>query len=108
MGQAGDSTFPTTPFTFTVTQTGETSVASTVYCAVTSTVADEDDFAGGVLQTDQVLPFDEGQVSKPLTINVAGDLRREPDEIFTVTLSNPSAGSVVGTAVAVGVIHNDD
>ena len=32
----------------------------------------------------------------------------ESDEAFTVTLSNPSVGAVIGTASANGTIRNDD
>jgi len=37
-----------------------------------------------------------------------GDTLVESDEAFTVTLSNPSVGAVLGTASANGVIRNDD
>ena len=46
--------------------------------------------------------------SKTITINVAGDSTVEPGENFTVTLSNPSAGTTIGTATATGTIVNDD
>ena len=36
-----------------------------------------------------------GQATTTLTINVNGDLTGEPDEGFTVTLSNPSSGMTI-------------
>ena len=41
-------------------------------------------------------------------MNVAGDSTVEADEGFTVTLSNASAGTTIGTTTAVGTILNDD
>ena len=45
---------------------------------------------------------------KTITVNVAGDSTVESAENFTVTLSNPSAGTAIGTAAATGTILNDD
>jgi hypothetical protein len=42
----------------------------------------------------------------PMTIN--GDTRNEANETYTVTLSNPTGGSAIGTASAIGTINNDD
>jgi hypothetical protein len=35
-----------------------------------------------------------------ITVNVAGDTVVEPDEGFTVTLSNPAASTTIGAASA--------
>ncbi len=51
--------------------------------------------------------FNPGETSKPVSVDVLGDTTFEPDETFTVTLSNPS-GSTIGTASATGTITNDD
>ncbi len=53
------------------------------------------------------LTFAAGQTSQTLTVNVTGDATVEPDEGFTVTLSDP-VGAALGTATANGVIRNDD
>jgi hypothetical protein len=98
-----------TPFTFTVTRTGDTSGVSTVGYAVTgsgASAADAADFTGGVLPTGTVT-FAAGVTSQVITINVAGDTTVEPDEGFTVTLSNP-VGATISTATATGTILNDD
>ena len=97
-------------FTFTVTRAGSTTGASTAAFAVAGTGANSAsaaDFTGGVLPTGTV-SFAAGETSKTITVNVAGDSTVEPGENFTVTLSNPSAGTVLGTAAATGTILNDD
>ena len=98
-----------TPFTFTVTRSGDVSAASTVNYAVTGTganPADGADFTGGVLPSG-VVSFAAGQASAVITINVAGDSVVEPNNDFTVTLSGASAGTIT-TATATGTILNDD
>ena len=52
--------------------------------------------------------FAAGETSKTITVNVAGDTIVEPDEGFTVTLSNPATGTTIGTATASGTIRPDD
>jgi Ca2+-binding RTX toxin-like protein len=65
------------------------------------------DFAGGVLPTGTV-SFAAGETSKTITVNVAGDSTVESAETFTVALSNPSAGTTLGTVTATATILNDD
>ena len=95
----------TTAFTFTVTRTGDTSGASNVNYAVTSTAANAADF-GGSLPSGTV-NFADGETSELITINVSGDTDVEADEAFTVTLSSP-VSTTIGTATANGSIQNDD
>jgi len=52
--------------------------------------------------------FAAGETSKTITVNVAGDTAVESTEGFTLTLSNASAGTTIGTATATGTILNDD
>ena len=99
-----------TAFTFTVTRTGSTTGASTASYAVTGSGANPAtaaDFTGGAFPTGTV-SFAAGETSKTITVNVAGDATVEPNENFTVTLSNPSAGTTIGTAAATSTILNDD
>jgi hypothetical protein len=99
-----------TPYTFTVTRSGSLSQASTANWAVTGSgtnPAVAGDFVGGVLPTGTV-SFVPGESSKTITVLVAGDSTVEPSEGFTVSLSNPSAGTAIGTATALGVVVNDD
>ena len=65
------------------------------------------DFVGGVLPAGTV-NFAAGETSRTITVLVAADSGVEPDEGFTVTLSNPSNGTEIGGATAAGTILNDD
>ena len=104
-GQSGS-----TAFTFTVTRGGNASIATSASWAVAGSGASPaagSDFAGAVLPSGTV-SFAAGETSKTITVNVAGDTVVEPNEGFTVTLSNPAAGTTIGTATANGTIRNDD
>jgi hypothetical protein len=104
-GQSGS-----TPFTFTATRTGDISVAHTANWAVTGSgtnAATAADFLGAALPTGTV-SFGIGETSKTITVNVLGETSVETDEGFTITLSTPSSGLVIGTAAASGTIQNDD
>jgi hypothetical protein len=103
----GDS--GTTPFTFTVTRSGDTSVATTVDYAVTGSVANPANAAdfGGALPFGRVT-FAIGETSQVITVDVSSDTLVEPDEGFTVTLSNASSPATITTAAASGTILNDD
>ena len=100
----------TTPFTFAVTRTGDTGSTCSVSWSLTgggANPASASDFVGNALPSGTV-SFSAGEMSKTITVNVAGDTMVESDEGFTVTLSNPSAGATLGTASASGIIRNDD
>ncbi|WP_395673021.1 Calx-beta domain-containing protein [Phenylobacterium sp.] len=96
-------------FTFAVTRTGDLSGSTTVSWAVSGSGASPANAAdfGGALPSGQV-SFATGESSKVITLDVAGDTAYEPDEGFTVTLSNPSAGFIIAQATAAGSITNDD
>jgi uncharacterized delta-60 repeat protein len=96
-----------TPFTFTVTRTGNTGTSSANW-AVTGTGTNPPNVAdfGGTLPTGTVT-FAAGETSQVITVNVSGDTVVEPEETFTVTLSNPSNATIT-TATATGTILNDD
>jgi hypothetical protein len=96
-----------TAFTFTVTRTGDLTGAASAHWAVAGPSADGGDFAGGMLPTGTV-SFAAGESSKVISIGVAGDSALENNEAFSVTLSNPAAGTSIGTASATGIIRNDD
>jgi len=100
----------TTPFTFLVTLTGETTVAQSVDYAVSFTGGDpavSSDFAGNAFATGTVA-FAPGETARTVVVNVAGDVVKEANETFAVTLANPTAGVTIGTASATGTILNDD
>ncbi|MFM6344058.1 MAG: Calx-beta domain-containing protein, partial [Dolichospermum sp.] len=97
-------------FTFTVTRAVNTTGSNNVNWAVTgsgTSAANATDFVGGVLPSGTV-SFAAGETSKVITVNVQGDTTVEPNENFTVTLSNPTNGATITTATAVGTIQNDD
>ena len=95
-----------TPFTFTVTRSGDTSQTASCSYAVSSAAATGADFVGGVLPSGTV-SFAAGQASATITINVQGDYSWEADESFTVTLSSP-VNCTISTATATSTILNDD
>ena len=98
-----------TPFTFTVTRVGDITGTATVDYAVTGSgthLVTGNDFVGSVLPSGTV-NFNDGQSSRTITINVAGDTTVENSEGFTVTLSNASVGTI-DTATANGTIRLDD
>ncbi|WP_414521408.1 Calx-beta domain-containing protein, partial [Umezakia ovalisporum] len=97
-----------TPFTFTVTRTGNTNVASSANWVVTGTgnnPANAADF-GGTLPTGTVT-FAVGETTKEITVNVQGDTGFEPNETFTVTLREAN-NATISTSTATGTIVNDD
>jgi len=96
-----------TNITFTVTRAGDLSVSSTLDYAVTGAgSANGGDIDGGVLPSGTVT-FNEGEVSKTVTVRVVGDNLVESNEVFTVTISDPSNGGI-GTASASATVTNDD
>ncbi|RAK58132.1 Calx-beta domain-containing protein [Phenylobacterium deserti] len=98
-----------TAFTFTVTRSGDLSMTTTADWTVSgsgSAAADAADF-GGSLPSGQV-SFAPGESSQVITLNVAGDTAFEPDEGFTVTLSNASGVTAITQATATGSIINDE
>ncbi len=94
-----------TPFVFTVSLSSAS--AQTVSVNYTTedgfaTVADQDYVA-----TSGTLIFAPGETSKTITVNVIGDKKSEPDETFSVRLSDPSNAAIAVTSAA-GTILNDE
>ncbi|MBP6184103.1 MAG: T9SS type A sorting domain-containing protein [Saprospiraceae bacterium] len=97
-----------TAFTFRATRTGDTGGTSSVNYAVTGSggnPANTADFGGSF--PAGTVNFAAGETIKDITVNVSGDLVVEPNEGFTVTISNP-VNATIGTATATGTIQNDD
>jgi hypothetical protein len=97
-------------FTFTLTRSLPTSGTQSVNWAVAGSgvnAANAQDFVGGLQPTGSAT-FLPGEVSKLITVNVQGDLSPEANETFTVSLSNPTNGAILGVASAGGTILNDD
>ena len=102
-----------TPFTFTVTRSGDTTGVNQVDYTVSGVTdltvpsdVDSNDFEGPI--TSGTLVFNVGDTSQDITLNVSGDTTPEIDESFTVTLSNPTGTATISTASANGTIQNDD
>ena len=95
----------TTAFTFKVTRTGDLNGETSVHFGVSGTV-DGLDFTGGTLPSG-TLVFAPGSAEQIIAFEVVGDTAREPDEHFTVTLTDPN-NATLGTAAAIGTIVNDD
>jgi Ca2+-binding RTX toxin-like protein len=102
----GDS--GSTVFTFAVIRSGDTSVETSVEYLVAGFGADPasaTDF-GGAFPAGSVF-FAAGEDEKLISVEVSGDNAVEPDEGFSVTLTNPD-NATLAVASAVGMIENDD
>ncbi|MFO1159840.1 MAG: nidogen-like domain-containing protein [Reyranellaceae bacterium] len=99
-----------TVFTFTLTRSGDPSVAQSVAWSVAGSganPANAADFPSGVLPSGTVT-FAIGETTKTIAVNVQGDTTVESSEAFIVTLANPSTGLTIATGSATGTIQNDD
>lgn len=59
------------------------------------------------VRTSGTLTFQPGETSKTISLSITGDRKREPNETFTVQLSN-AVGVTISDSVGVGTIVNDD
>lgn len=99
----------TTPFFFTVARSGDPSGTTTVNYTVSGTggnPANAADFGGSF--PSGTVSFAPLEISRQVQINVSGDLTDEENEGFNVTLSGPSGGASIATAVASGNILDDE
>jgi hypothetical protein len=87
----------------TVTRTGDGLGAASVKVATTAGTAGADDFTA----IDATVSFANGETgAKTVTLEVAADGVVEPDEMLTVTISDP-VGAVLGTATTSTVTITD-
>ena len=99
----------TTEITYLLGRGGDTSGSTTVsYSVVGSGAAPANaaDFAGNVLPHGTVT-FAPGERIGRIVLKVQADRDVEPDETFTITLSNATGGTIQ-TATVTGTIRNDD
>jgi hypothetical protein len=104
-GQSG-----TTPYTFTVTRTGNTAAAVSALYSVTGSGTDPvtpSDAPGGVLLSGTV-NFAAGQTSQVITVDFLGNTTVFTNQTFTVTLLAPSVGTSIATATATGTVLDDN
>jgi hypothetical protein len=94
----------TQPMSFTVTLAKATPLrVSVAYATADGTATAGSDYTAA----SGTLVFAPGETSKTVAVPILGDTAYEPDETFTLTLSNPVNGTL-GTATATGTITNDD
>lgn len=95
-------------FYFYVELSDDTGKVTSVDWTVTGTGANPVDAAdfGGTLPSG-TLTFQGWERSRLFAVEVSGDSTVEPDETFTVTLSNPN-GVALGTTTTTAIIRNDD
>jgi hypothetical protein len=94
----------TTPLAFTVTLSKPvTWNVSVDYATANGSATAPSDFASA----SGTLTFATGETSKTITVGVVGDTAIEPDETFSVQLSNP-VNTTIADGSATGTIKNDD
>ncbi len=98
-GNAG-TTAMSFPVTLSTPAAGTVTVAYATSDGTATTPGDYGSASG-------TLTFNAGEKTKAVAVNVVGDLAIEPDETFTVTLSN-AVNASLGKATATGRITNDD
>jgi len=104
-----DATMPegnsgTTPMSFDVTL----SSPATQTVSVSYATADGNATAGSdYTSANGTLTFKAGEKSKTINVSIVGDTAVEPDETFTVNLSNP-VNATIAKGSATGTIQNDD
>ena len=99
----GDSGSSNMRFTVTLSSGAGPSTVSVSYRTVDGTASAASDYSAA----SGTLAFPPGVLSQTITIAVAGDHKREPNETFTVQLFN-AVGASVSDAIATGTILNDD
>jgi hypothetical protein len=93
-----------TPFTFMVSLAGASDMPVSVsFATADSTAVAPAEYTAAA----GTLTFAPGVVSLPVTIAVAGDIRNEDDETFSVNLFGASNGTIKKPQGA-GIIQNDD
>ena len=93
--------------TFTISRSGNTDGPTSVTYTVSNGTTKNGDFPSGTLPSGLV-NFAEGETSKTITVPILDDTRVETDETFTVTLTNPTPGTTIADAMAIGTILDDD
>ena len=99
----GDTGSTTLDFTVTLSRTA-TEAVTVDWATSDGTATAGTDYTAG----NGTLTFSIGDSRKTVSVTVAGDNVDEPNETFTVTLSNPSSGATIGDGAATGTITDDD
>ena len=97
----------TASMTFTITASPvPTSPVTVVAKTVNGSATAPSDYTA-LPAAGQTVTFAAGQATRTVTVPIVGDLLREPNESFTVTLSDP-VGATIGDGSGLGRIRNDD
>lgn len=90
---------------FTVTRTGNPSIAVGVsFASVNGTATAPADYTA----VSGTLSFLPGDLTKTVTVTTVDDAAAETSETFTVALSTPTGGAVLGVTSATGTIVDND
>ena len=95
-----------TAMVFTVTRSGDVSGTTTVTHKTSGGTATPGTDYTAILAGP--LTFGPGETSKQVTVNVTGDTAPEKAETFSLTISGPPRGTLLGDSSGVGTILNDD
>lgn len=91
--------------TFTVTLSANHGGAPTVaYATEAGSATAGSDFVA----TSGTLAFADGATSRTVSVDVIGDTAVEPDESFSLKLSNPTGGAAIADDTGVATVTNDD
>lgn len=96
----------TTLLTFTIDRVGGSTGAASVDFTAAFGSADAADVTGAL--PSGTLSFANGETSRTVTIEVAGDTVVEADETIVLTLANATGGATINSDMATGTITNDD
>ncbi|MGH8031656.1 MAG: Calx-beta domain-containing protein [Luteimonas sp.] len=99
----GDSGSKPLFFTINLNQAAGTGGVTVRYATANGTAAAGSDYSAA----SGSVTIAAGDTSVTISVDINGDTVSEPDDTFTVTLSNPT-GAVIGRATGIGTIVNDD
>ena len=88
-------------FNVTLTHPSSTTATTVHFSTVDGTAKAGTDYVG---QSNQTLTFPAGATSENITVVVNGSTAYDPSSNFTVSLSSPTNGAVIGTTQATGTI----
>ncbi|MCC7265239.1 MAG: hypothetical protein IT369_22255 [Candidatus Latescibacteria bacterium] len=101
-GPEGNSGTSTLSFTVTLSAASEQTVTVS-YATANGTATAGSDYVAA----SGALSFAPGETSKTVAVTINGDLTSEPNETFTLNLSNPANASI-GDGQGQGTLTNDD
>jgi predicted extracellular nuclease len=100
----GNSGTSLATFTVSLSQASSTTVGFNV-ATTNGTATAGSDYAAVALSGQTIAA---GATSKTVSVSINGDTTPEANETFTVNLSSPTGGAVIGDGQATGTINNDD